>query len=147
MIAELWFDGGCHPNPGVGCYGWVLIVSEMHYSGNGIVPPPATNNQVEYAALKAGLLSAAGIRVTLEELVVRGDSQLVVNQMAGLWQCRKPHLKALRDECRALAASLGVPVRYLWVPRADNQKADELAGQAYLAHTGHALPDWSKRSA
>jgi ribonuclease HI len=57
-----------------------------------------TNNTAEYEGLLAGLWIAAGLGISC--LVVRGDSQLVVNQVNKAYNC--PKMWAYVDEVRKL---------------------------------------------
>src|SRR5438128_3771610 len=78
----------------------------------------------EYEGLLAGLRAAAGLGV--RRLIVKGDSQLVVNQVNKDYQCSDPIMAAYLAEVRKLERRfLGLEVKH--VPQRDNQLADELA--------------------
>lgn len=130
----LYFDGLCEPrNPGgYACWAWValardgsVVASARGCIGHGV---GMTNNLAEYESLIQGLtgLWEAGHR----DVVVRGDSQLVVNQVNGTWACNAAHLRGLRDRARALVAQAGVR-RLEWVPREKNARADSESRRAY----------------
>lgn len=137
----LHFDGGCWPNPGGRmAIGWHLDDENgdrvAEYGGH--IPPVrsggsewASNNVAEFEALLAGLRWVAAARwASVGRLVVRGDSQLVVEVAGGNWQARKPHLAPLAEACRSIVVQLreaGVDVELEWVPRAENAEADALA--------------------
>jgi len=61
---------------------------------------------------------------------VRSDSELVVNQVRGAWDTNDPDLRALRVRARELFAGFDD-----WslehVPREINERADELANEAF----------------
>ena len=87
----------------------------------------ATNNVAEYRALLAGLDAAA--RFPARRLVVRADSQLLVEQLKGRYKVKHPNLQPLAAEARRkLAAWASVELRH--VPRAENHAADALVNQA-----------------
>jgi len=95
------FDGGSRGNPGPAAIG--AVVSD----GDGRVLATvserigvATNNVAEYRALIAGLQAARAFPA--QRLLVRGDSMLVVQQVAGAWKVKQPHLRPLVAEARAL---------------------------------------------
>ncbi len=67
-----------------------------------------------------GLDAARAFRA--DPLVVVGDSRLVVEQFAGTWAVRAPHLVAPWRGARRRAQGLRLTVR--WVPRAQNARAD-----------------------
>src|SRR5947207_4413046 len=84
----------------------------------------ATNNMAEYEGLLAGLRAAAGLGI--HRLIVKGDSQLVVNQVNKDYQCSDPMMAAYLAEVRKMERRfLGLEVKH--VLRRDNQLADELA--------------------
>lgn len=124
----LYFDGLCEANPGGWMsWAWVALARDGAVVANGgkcSPPQPAnTNNLAEYFGLLSGLRwlkdhGHAGIRV-------RGDSQLVVNQVSGRWQVNAVALRPLSVEARGLVAELGVTLE--WVPREKNHRADALA--------------------
>ena len=114
------FDGGSIGNPGRG-YGSYRVRPR----GGGWSPavrrefgPRVTNNEAEYAALLAALDEVAAAaadpgRVTLE---VRGDSQLVINQLRGTWKVRADNLRPLHTRARA-ALGRFARVRLTWQRR------------------------------
>lgn len=86
-----------------------------------------TNNEAEYLALLealqiiSGMWAAGGERIPDEKgpIVIRSDSELVVNQVNGSYKVKEPHLKPLWEKARGLMASLG-HVKVEWVPRERN---------------------------
>jgi ribonuclease HI len=124
-------DGGARGNPGEAGCGIVLEVGgrrEEHTVYLGIT----TNNVAEYAALLAALERAH--LLGLEELAVRSDSQLLVEQMNGGYRVKAPHLKPLWLRARTLAAALR-RFAITHVPRERNRIADALANRAMEDHT------------
>jgi ribonuclease HI len=101
------------------------VASDRGCIGHGV---GMTNNLSEFEALIQGLtwLRDAGHR----DVVVRGDSQLIVNQVNGTWACNAAHLRGLRDQARELVAAAGVR-RLEWVPREKNGRADGESRRAY----------------
>jgi ribonuclease HI len=75
--------------------------------------PWLTNNEAEYQALIVGLgdtlrwLAGQGLDPAQEALEVRGDSQLVMRQLQGVWKAREPRMAALRDRALALLRRFG----------------------------------------
>ena len=62
------------------------------------------------------------------ELHIRMDSKLVVEQMSGRWKIKHPDMADLAAEARELLT--GTPVRFEWIPRLQNSRADKLANLA-----------------
>jgi ribonuclease HI len=87
---------------------------------------PATNNQAEYRAALAGLALAAehGARWVL----LRSDSRLLIEQLAGRFRVKDPTLRRLHEEARRLMAGFDEVVLE-HVPREQNADADRLANQ------------------
>jgi ribonuclease HI len=139
---ELRFDGSCVPNPGgVAGYGWVLYLhdAEEHdgpakvAEGCGPVSAPpggvTTNNLAEWAALRAGLEWFRCLAVPVGRLLIRGDSLLVIEQLAGSMACKKPHLQVYRDACLAILRATSFAWEAAWVPRDENAVADALSAR------------------
>jgi ribonuclease HI len=58
---------------------------------------PCTNNQTEYDALLFGLIMLRSMKV--KHVEAYGDSLLVVQQVAGEFQCLEGSLRACLDAC------------------------------------------------
>ena len=56
-----------------------------------------TNNQAEYKAILKGLQLLHEVKA--ETIKVFGDSQLIINQLIGLYECKKDTLRGYYDEC------------------------------------------------
>ena len=131
----LFFDGAGTPTT-PGGWGWVLYDdegSEMQF-GYGPMPDGSTSNEAEYTAVKSALLYAFalvdGAREddrTLPKFTIKGDSQLVINQLLGLWQVREPRLQVLHAEAHAVLVTLRGGWALEWIPRAQNTRADQLS--------------------
>lgn len=149
----LHFDGACEPNPGFGAWGWTLDVpGRGRSSDSGVCDGRVTNNVAEYTALGKGLRRvldhAEGL--TGLRLVVCGDSQMVIKQVRGEYQCHKPHLAKLRDRVLAICGELEAagfpPVVFEWVPRERNADADGLSVRAWEEAKGRTMPVREKRA-
>nr|AAX96316.1 retrotransposon protein, putative, Ty3-gypsy sub-class [Oryza sativa Japonica Group]ABA91738.1 retrotransposon protein, putative, Ty3-gypsy subclass [Oryza sativa Japonica Group] len=84
----------------------------------------ASHNVAEYEALLHGLRIA--ISLGIRRLIVRGDSQLVVNQVMKEWSCLDDTMTAYRQEVRKLEDKFdGLELTH--VLRHNNEAADRLA--------------------
>nr|ABA98419.2 retrotransposon protein, putative, Ty3-gypsy subclass [Oryza sativa Japonica Group] len=84
----------------------------------------ASHNVAEYAALLHGLRIA--ICLGIRRLIVRGDSQLVVNQVMKEWSCLDDNMTAYRQEvCKLEDKFDGLELTH--VLRHNNEAADRLA--------------------
>jgi ribonuclease HI len=85
---------------------------------------PASNNMAEYEALLCGLKIA--IEIGIKRLDVRGDSQLVIDQVMNNASCHDDKMEAYYKAVRALEDKFyGIELNH--VPRRYNEEADELA--------------------
>ena len=124
----LWCDGGARGNPGPSAYGFVLeapggTLLEEASEALGI----GTVSTAEYRGLIAGLEAAAALG--LERLEVRMDSQLVVAQLTGERDVKNPSIARFVDRAHELGRLVG-PVRWRWVRREYNARANELVARA-----------------
>src|SRR5919202_4772771 len=106
----LVFDGGSIGNPGRGYGSYQLTV-------RGKTEPPRrielgeqyTNNEAEYdtllRALEAILRRAKDPRCV--QLDIRADSQLVINQLNGVWKAKDPRMRERLERVRGLLSRFG----------------------------------------
>jgi len=144
----LHFDGACLPrNPGgVAAYGFqVLRDGKLVHEGHGLAAPPgpgATNNVAEFTGLVEGLRWLHAHARPGEPVLARGDSNLVVKTVNGLWNVHVPHLQPLHAEAVRLLRALGAKLE--WVPREKNAEADRLS-EVGAAEAIRAHPEWGLR--
>ncbi|KAL0308970.1 UNVERIFIED_CONTAM: hypothetical protein Sradi_5839300 [Sesamum radiatum] len=110
---KMYFDGASHKE-GAGD-GVIFVTSEGEN---------CSNNVAEYQALILGLEIAVDAKQL--PLKVYGDSQLVVNQLLGLYEVKKPELLPYHNYAKRLMGWLG-DVELEHLPRKDNKQADALA--------------------
>ena len=82
----------------------------------------ATNNMAEYEALIFGL---TGVR----QLLVKGDSQLIIKQVRGECSCNNPQLAAYLIHVRKLEEDFDA-LELQHIPREFNSAADDLSTRA-----------------
>ena len=122
------FDGCSKGNPGLSGAGAVIYNSENKeiWSDSSFVGIKATNNQAEYSGLILGLEKAKELNI--KSLLVKGDSQLVIHQMAGKYKCNAPTLIGLYETAKKLEKNFE-KIEYEHVLRHLNERADELSNQ------------------
>jgi ribonuclease HI/probable phosphoglycerate mutase len=123
----LYFDGCSKGNPGRAGAGAVLYDAQEAevFAESVFVGFHATNNEAEYTGLILGLTEALK-RGIITELLVRGDSQLIVRQMQGKYKVNSPKLAPLH-KCATTLASKFAKIDYEHVYRDKNQRADALS--------------------
>ena len=87
----------------------------------------ATVNEAEYHALLTGLKAA--IELGIEDIRVRGDSNLIVSQVKGDWKVKEPRLIPLHAECNEMKKKFR-RFDIAHVRREFNKDADALANSA-----------------
>ena len=122
------FDGCSKGNPGLGGAGAVIYYNNDEiWSGTFFVGKNATNNHAEYAGLILGLQQA--IELDIRSLLVKGDSQLVLNHMSGVYKCKSPNLIDLYEKAKELERKFDT-IYFEHVLRNFNKRADELSNIA-----------------
>jgi acyl dehydratase/ribonuclease HI len=136
-------DGAARGNPGPAAYGVIVRGPDgAKHESLGKYIGRATNNVAEYYALIAALdyAAASGIR----RLRVFSDSQLIVNQIKGLYKVKHPDLRPLHERAKKQAAALeSFSIQY--VPREHNRDADEMANAA-LDNTSGVKPAYGSQA-
>jgi ribonuclease HI len=127
LNATVWFDGACSGNPGPMGGGAVVHVEGGRPQVLSMAFGVGTNNQAEYRALILGLRHALAAGV--EDVVVHGDSQLILRQLEGKYRVKNAELKPLHEEAAKLLRQFKA-VKLAWVPRAENEMADEASKKA-----------------
>lgn len=114
-VDVLFFDGaGYSPKEKVskiayGKLGDIFVVNfPMHY----------TNNEMEYLSLISALILAKPFDI------VKGDSQLVINQVQGVWNVKKEHLKKYHSKAVRLIEEKNILL--VWARRTENFAGIEL---------------------
>jgi ribonuclease HI len=137
MTVTIHFDGLCLPkNPcGVATYGFVAKrgAKVLHEEGGlAAAPysPQATNNVAEYTGVLKALEWAQKEGLADENIVVRGDSELVIRQLNGVYKVKSPSIVNLFKQVRELAGKFP-SITFEWVPREENRDADALTNRAY----------------
>ena len=84
----------------------------------------ATNNVAEYRAALEGLRKA--MELGAKKVILRSDSRLLIEQLAGRFRVKNPTLVRLHGEVRTVERQLR-GVTYEHIPRELNSDADRLA--------------------
>ncbi|XP_070047497.1 uncharacterized protein [Nicotiana tomentosiformis] len=130
---KMYFDGAVHRRGAGASVVFVTSQGEV-LSYSFTLTQLCSNNIAEYQALILGLEMA--VEMKRLQLQVFGDSQLVVNQLLGSYEVKKPELCPYHDYAKILMGWLG-DVTIQHVPRKENKKADALATLA----SSLTLPD------
>ena len=127
MKLEIFTDGACSGNPGPAGIGVVIkrdgkVVKEISKPIG-----QATNNIAEYSALIYALQEALILKAN--EVSVKSDSELMCQQVAGIYKVKHENIKPLFEQIKHLCSGFK-SVKVVHVPREQNAAADRLARNA-----------------
>ncbi len=134
IFGIVFFDGASRGNPGSSAAGAVVV------NTNGIETTldkylgKATNNQAEYEGLLLGLKKARELGI--KDLVVCGDSKLIINQVRGDYKVKDPFLKSLHQQVSEELKHFD-HVEIKWTQRENNQDANRVANNCLDREVGH----------
>lgn len=123
---SIYFDGCSKGNPGPAGCGWVVQGPERTREGSKKLGH-MTNNEAEYHGLVQALKVAK--EDNIKDIIVHGDSKLVIEHMNGTWKVKATNLKQLYNEAKELSSSFA-SITFKWIPRTLNIRADELANRS-----------------
>ena len=135
----IYFDGAARNNPHgpAGC-GWALYEMDNHGTDGNLIASGKkylgfniSNNQAEYDGLYYALEYLSKNCITCHGLYIRGDSELVINQLNGTYQTRSQNIiDCLNDVMNMLGDVDYTFVKCTHIDRSRNHKADSLANDA-----------------
>lgn len=127
--AILYTDGGTRGgNPGVSACGFVIIEhgdesGDVVVEGATLLGCEVSNNEAEYGGLIYGLYNCAAHGYT--HVHVFTDSQIMANQMNGLYGVKAPNLQDCYAEAK-IEEQRFEHVTYEWISRKNNSRSDRL---------------------
>lgn len=127
MLVHIFFDGAARQNPGPAAGAAIVLTPDgdtLTHRAEAL--GETTNNVAEWTGLLLGLRAARELGAT--DVVVHGDSKLVLNQAFGTWSVSE-RFSNFHAEATQLVAAFG-SVEAKHVPRADNAAADRLCNAA-----------------
>jgi len=123
----LFFDGCSKGNPGLAGAGAVIYKDDIEFWTSSIfVGKKETNNVAEYSGLIHGLKEA--VRQNIKNIIVKGDSLLVIKQMKGEYQVKSANMVQLFTHAKKLTQQFDT-ITFEHVYRNDNKRADELSNE------------------
>lgn len=135
MKIKAYFDGACEPvNPGgYASYGAVIYqdYDEIATCSRLFKPKKGheretSNNVAEYSGFLWILQYLIGKRLQKEEIIVYGDSKLVIEQMFGRWKMHGGFYIPVAKRAKKLLRNFS-NIKGVWIPREQNYVADKLS--------------------
>jgi len=124
----LQFDGCSKGNPGMAGAGAVIYKNDIEiWSGSKFLGYNETNNYAEYMGLIMGLTKA--IELNISELIVEGDSILIIKQINNEYKVKSNNLNELHKLAQELKMKFS-NITFNHIYRENNKRADELCNEA-----------------
>jgi len=124
MKYKLYFDGNKTPQ-GTSCSYVVVFDDKKVLEETKILSQETSVNEAEYYGVLYGIekfldyLKTSCVSTKDVELEIYGDSQLVIQQLKGVYECKKPNLRVLRSKVRDLLTNFS-SYNFIWVNREQN---------------------------
>jgi ribonuclease HI len=138
------FDGAAKTSTRKGSCGCILwkLPEWIVLDARGSILENVTVNDAEYYGLFRGLDMA--LEHDIQDLVVVGDSRIVIQQVQGLINCLQPNLQRRLAECEALKEKFQ-RLRLVHVKRNFNQAADYLTSKTLVLDESWTVQDEDER--
>jgi ribonuclease HI len=142
---EILFDGGSRGNPGLSGSGSEVLVTEQTMTGEILKQQRihirkylgnATNNEAEYNGVLTAVQKAKSVisvipkemHTWVADIQVKGDSNLIIQQLNGLNECRSANLLPLYRQVKStlseIRAIMPLQVSFEHIYRKENSVAD-----------------------
>ena len=130
---SIYCDGGARGNPGPGAIAFVVLEDGKTIYKFSKKIGHTTNNVAEYQAVISALewLKNSSI-INQSSINFYLDSQLVVNQLNGLFKIKDGKLRVLIVKVRGLEQQIGGKIFYNLISRQQNKIADALVNKALI---------------
>ncbi|MED4281376.1 ribonuclease H family protein [Priestia megaterium] len=129
-----YFDGGYEHDTLLAGLGVVIYFKQNNNTyrirRNSRLQEIESNNEAEYAAFYYLIQELEELGVHHIPVTFRGDSQVVLNQLAGEWPCFEEEFNRYLDRIEDKMQELGIRPVYEPISRKENEEADQLATQA-----------------
>jgi len=131
---KIFFDGGFDIQSLVSGIGVCIYYSQngkqFRKRYNNRLTDLSNNNEAEYAALENAISILEEMAIKGQEVMIYGDSQVVIKQLNGEWPCYEEQFEKYADRISSSLKALKLSVQYVLLNRNENKEADMLATQA-----------------
>jgi len=129
MEIKIYTDGGSLNNPGPAAIAYIIYYDDKIFHKHSETIGKATNNTAEYIALIRAMEKIKELLPKLPhttKITVFSDSNLMVNQLNGLFRVKNAAIREYIMKVRILEQEINIPTVYQYVPREKNFLADSL---------------------
>lgn len=123
MKAKVIVDGRGNARNRGSCAAVIKINNKIVFEGAIRLTGEPSNNEAEYEAVIYGMKKS--IELGLREIEIYSDSQLIVNQLMGIYRIRQSNLQRYFQSAIELASSFE-DISINWVPRKFTKHPDSL---------------------
>lgn len=134
-------DGGSRGNPGHSAIGVYSLLPDGTASKYGEYIGIATNNVAEYMALFAAVEQA--VSGGYDNLFVNSDSEVMVKQLKGIYQCKDEKLRKIYDQIIQMLPKLNA-FHIMHIPREENVEADKIVNEVLNERAGQNLREGTR---
>lgn len=128
---EIFTDGGSRGNPGPGASAFIAFKDKKEVFRQAFFFDTTTNNIAEYFAVLMAVLWLSKNMDIVEDggVVFKIDSELIVNQLKGIYKIKNEKLRNIYNKIINLTKSTGINISYTHIPRSLNKIADSLVNE------------------
>ena len=131
MELKIYTDGGSINNPGPSAISFLVYKNSKPLKQFSTKIGINTNNFAEYKALMSAMeWVRENIKEDYSKIIVFSDSNLMVNQLNGLYKVKNTVIRDFIIKIRVLEQEINKPVFYQYIPREKNWLADSLVKKA-----------------
>ncbi|KQL42204.1 hypothetical protein AN960_02875 [Bacillus sp. FJAT-25509] len=131
---SIFFDGGFDQSTSISGIGVCLYFSQngKNYRKrfNEKLDGLLTNNEAEFAAIENAILLLEEMNIKGQTILIKGDSQVVINQLNGDWPCYEEQHERFINRIERNCKNLKLTLQLELIKRNDNKEAHNLATQA-----------------
>ena len=134
----IYCDSSIEPFNPRGILTWAFLVKykkKIIHQDTAIIgwgKPEHTNNLGEMTAVMAAMHWLIGLsEEDHHPVVLHSDSELIINQCSGTYNCHEPHLRAILDLIEKCKGKYTRGIIWKWIPREKNKEADALSRSLY----------------
>lgn len=123
---NIFTDGGSRGNPGPAAAAYLIFDSDQKLlERGGQFLGVKTNNEAEYQGILLALQALSKFALSPQTAITfYSDSQLIVNQLKGVYKIKEPRLAALAADIHSILHSLFIIPVFVSIPRKQNFQAD-----------------------
>ncbi|MCX7957023.1 MAG: ribonuclease HI family protein [Endomicrobia bacterium] len=125
FLYNLYFDGNKTPQGTTCSYALTSQDNNIIFEETIPLDNDKTVPEAEYLGLINGIKKSIeyfiknNVRLENVKLDIYGDSQLVIMQLKGKYECKKPNLRILRSQVKDLLSKIS-KYDFIWIPRDKN---------------------------